>query len=53
MSEVPGSANEEAEQQPKARRKLTKYYSWSYSWSELIKRVFLEAGLNVMAKEES
>lgn len=38
MSEVPGSGDIEAEQQPKPRHKTTKYYSWA----ELIKRVFLE-----------
>ena len=38
MSEVPGSLDAGAEQEPKPRRKTTKYYTWA----ELIKRVFLE-----------
>ena len=37
-SEVPGSLDADAEQEPKPRPKTTKYYTWS----ELIKRVFLE-----------
>ena len=37
MNEVPSSLDRETEQQPKPRRKLTKYYRWA----ELIKRVFL------------
>ncbi len=36
--EVPGSLDADAEQEPKPRRKTTKYYTWA----ELIKRVFLE-----------
>ena len=47
-----GRSDAVAEQQPKPRRKLTKYYTWA----ELLKRVFLENVWhcpNVMAKERS